>query len=316
MANDTKYPKRKNHSMKRWLFVMLFLMMACEIYAAERVPGTRVSIEPPTGFEQAKQFPGYVLRDTGSSIMITEIPAPFLEISKGFNSRTPQGMALISKDVVNIDGYEALLLNVDQNAYGMRFEKWIVVFGNEKETVMITAAFPKGKNELSDTLKQAVLSAQWNPNAKVDFFEGLTFKVAEYGGFKIANKVGNNLTLTFGGAFPVKNEDDPVIVVGALLIDSKMITDRKQFARKSVYQTATLSNFKILEESDVRVAALPGRRIIAKAKDTKTGHDRLLYSVYLYNSDECYVFNGIADFSKREEYQSIFSSILNSFSVN
>src|SRR5687768_6123448 len=85
------------------------------------VVGTKVSLKPPDGFTPSSQFPGYWLESLGSSIMITELPAPFAETSAGFSNPSElmkRGMSLLSKQEVKVNGYSGLLVQVKQNAFG------------------------------------------------------------------------------------------------------------------------------------------------------------------------------------------------------
>jgi hypothetical protein len=61
------------------LFLVAVLSVAtCGALYGEpvRVPGTRVSLNPPPGFSPAHQFPGFQNGDIQSSIMVTELPGP------------------------------------------------------------------------------------------------------------------------------------------------------------------------------------------------------------------------------------------------
>ncbi|WFP51167.1 hypothetical protein PL263_03860 [Methylomonas sp. EFPC3] len=68
---------------------VIYCVLACLLFAssanAEPVPGTSVSVTPPEGFTKAERFPGFMNEAIGASIMISEIPGPFAEVSGGFN---------------------------------------------------------------------------------------------------------------------------------------------------------------------------------------------------------------------------------------
>ncbi len=49
-----------------------------------KVPGTKVRLVPPTGLKPSERFPGFWDEETNSSIVITEMPAPYSEIATGF----------------------------------------------------------------------------------------------------------------------------------------------------------------------------------------------------------------------------------------
>jgi hypothetical protein len=45
-------------------------------------------------------------------------------------------MTLRGKEDVDLDGTAGVLLSITQSALGAQYAKWIVAFGNEKETRM------------------------------------------------------------------------------------------------------------------------------------------------------------------------------------
>ncbi len=129
---------------------------------AATVVGTHVSLIPPAGFTPSTQFPGYQFESLGSSIMITELPGPFAEASAGFSKPSElmkRGMSVLDKKEVKSNGQNGLLVKVEQNAYGTDYLKWLLIFGDEKEAVIITATFPKQyESELSEKMKASILS--------------------------------------------------------------------------------------------------------------------------------------------------------------
>ena len=130
------------------------------------IPGSRVSLPRPEGFEDAEEFPGFLQRSTGASIMVTEVPGPFSKCSAGFikSQLRARGMRLLKKKLGTAGMFPAALMNISQQAYGKKFLKWILVAGNETETVLITATFPLDKiteafktaNEDPDQLKVVI----------------------------------------------------------------------------------------------------------------------------------------------------------------
>src|SRR5687768_14607195 len=64
------------------------------------VRGTRVSMPVPAGFTEATSFSGFQQAATGSSVMVTELPAPFAQIASGMTPEQmgPRGMKLLSRE--------------------------------------------------------------------------------------------------------------------------------------------------------------------------------------------------------------------------
>lgn len=131
-------------------------------------PDVGMKLIRPDGFVEAKNFNGFQQPNTQSSVMALMIPGPFSETTGGFTVEEMKtcGMNLRSKENVEIDGMSGVLLNITQSAYGTEFTKWIVAFGNDAETRMVTAMFPKSREaELSIQLKSVVLSAKLDETA-------------------------------------------------------------------------------------------------------------------------------------------------------
>lgn len=113
---------------------------------AGQVPGTSVSITPPNGYVATDRFPGFMNEATGSSIMVSEIPGPYSEVTAGFNDKKrmqAQGMSLLGKSSVKLNGYTGMLLHVEQPAYGTLFNKWMVAVDRSGTTTLIVATYPE-----------------------------------------------------------------------------------------------------------------------------------------------------------------------------
>src|SRR5215468_10554391 len=69
-----------------------------------KVPGTKVSLVPPDGLKPSDQFPGFLDEETSSSIMITELPAPYSEMANGFTKEAlgARGMNLFSRKDISL----------------------------------------------------------------------------------------------------------------------------------------------------------------------------------------------------------------------
>lgn len=298
------------------LLTSVLISLSCCLLAKERVPGTQVELDVPDGFVKATQFPGFMLMDSGSSIMVTSIPGPFAETTKGFTKEglAPRGIKLISKEEHKVGGASGFLFHLSQRGRGMEFKKWLLVFGDASKTTLVTATFPVNvEDELSDVLKKSVLSTEWDTEVKVDFFEGLTFRVKESGSLKIANKVGNNLMLSVDGVIPLKNKSDPIVVVGASMSEDLKIPDVKLFSHRRLTKTKGLKNLEVLEEKGVKIDGLDGYFISAKG-DGAEGI-RYVEQCILVNDDGYYIFVAMAEAGQREKLKNDFRSILYSFKL-
>lgn len=297
---------------------LLFLLtLPATLHAVERVPGTKVSLEAPVGFESTTQYPGFVMPSTGASIMVTEMPAPYSELLKGMTSESmaTRGITLLEKSEVDAAAGKAHLLYVRQSAGDVEFLKWMLLFGTESESVMVMASFPVDyEKDLSELLKKTILSATWDPNAKIDLTEGLTFSVKESADLKIATKVGNMLTLTRDGITPQPDPAEPLLVVGSSLSEDWTVPgDKADYARERFIKMGPLVNATLTSEKTVKFDGLSGYLMEAEGKDKKSGTPLYAMQGMLFTTDGYYLLQAFVDVAEKEKYSKVFLTVLKSF---
>jgi hypothetical protein len=271
---------------------------------------------PPENFTPSKQFPGFIKLDDKASIVVTTVSGPYSKVTAGFNIQglASKKMKLIDKSNVTLGTENALYLKVSQVAYGEEYLKMIVICGDELETVLMVASYPKTvAGKLEQPLKNSLLSARWDKERRIDFFEGLTFRIKETGGLRIATKMGNNLVLTLYGKFPTVAPTDPVFIAGASLTENYTIPEHALFANKRLKQTQSIKNLEVISEGAVNIDNLKGWKILAKAVDLKTDITMFVYQVLLFNQEGYYIFQGYVDYDEMDKYKEIFETISQSF---
>jgi hypothetical protein len=291
--------------------------MSAASQAAVQVPGTQVSVAVPDGFESAKLFPGFQHGDTGSSIMITEMPAPF-DVVRGAMTQeglASRGMTLLSTEQVQIAGMDGLLVSASQEASGVAFRKWLGVFGTDSATVMVVAAFPEtAATRMSEPLKRTVMSAQWDMEADVGTFDGLTYRIQETTKLKIANRMSNMLTLTREGKPGPVPPNEPFLIVGSSISEVE-IQDVETFAKSRVKQTAEVKGISDIQGESMTIGGVPGYEIVATAKDAGSGTLVRLYQVIAVKGRTYYIVQGFVGESIADEYLGEFRKIAKSLSV-
>jgi len=208
----------------------------------------------------------------------------------------------------------AILMHVSQKAQGIEFLKWMAAVGDESETVLIVATFPKQFEKcLSTPMKQAILSVRWDKTLKMDLFEGLTFEISGAGDMKIATKMGNNVILTVSGDFPPKSREEPMVAVGASVSEDWKVPNQKEFAMERLKLSDFAKGITVLKEEGVTLSGLPGRTILATGSDMQTGKEKFIYHTLLYTEDGYYLFQGVCPLKDKSKFQGIFHKILQSF---
>ena len=103
----------------------------------QNIVGTKISLIPPKGFLKATNFLGLQQTQSGSTIMILDIPGPFAEVSKGLTKAgfLSQGVEVKEIENLTINNLPAILVTGEQNAYGNIYTKCVLCFGTDKETL-------------------------------------------------------------------------------------------------------------------------------------------------------------------------------------
>ena len=109
------------------------------------VPGSRVSLEPPPMLALSPELPGFLWDEMAASIAINQFQQPF-EQAAGALSREAiqsQGLEWIDSTAAEVSHHNAVLGRSRQLAAGIWFEKWLLLFGDEHEAVLVAATFPE-----------------------------------------------------------------------------------------------------------------------------------------------------------------------------
>lgn len=280
------------------------------------INGTRIILSPPANFNPSTQFPGYQLESHSSSIMVTEIPGAFAAATAGFSNPSElskREMSVLNKQEVKVDGQNGLLLKVEQTAYGTKFLKWLLIFGDEKETVMITATFPKRYEvELSEKMKASILTSQWERNKDVPPAEGLNFTVEEKSDLRLAKRISNMLVFTKNGIFPTTDVRDPLFIVGRS-ISKTAIPDNEEYARTRVLQISQAKDIRIEQLNKINIGNLNGYEIVANGKDAKSSQPMLIYQVMLFEERDYFLMQGLVGNENRQASIAIFKDMAKTF---
>lgn len=283
-----------------------------------RVPGTPVRLTPPPGFEKATHFPGWMMESSESTIVVTDLAgAPFREVVKGFSKAraAEKGMLILSSQEMKVGTRQGLLLHVSQMARGTAYLKWMLTFGDEANTTLVVATFPKAVAEqFSDVLKNAVLSTEWAAMENADPFEGLTFTVEEVGDLRIATRIGNNVLLSRKGVYPDKSPGAPMITIGSSLSENWEVPGNKRaFARARLSQIDVLTRPKISSEELVTIDGISGYLIRAEGTDRDTAGNLYAEQCILFTDHGYYISQALVGAEHKAAYEPRFRKVLESF---
>ena len=281
--------------------VVILLHVSPVVAQATRVTGTSVALAPPAGFVPSSRFPGFERADLQASIMVTEVPGPVADVSRGMTADglATRGMTLISSTRRLVDGRQSLLLKVSQPAGGMTVHKWMVVSGDAKATVMIVGTFPKEyEPAIGDAMRDSLLTARWAvAGAPPDHFEGLSFRVSPTASLKIAGRMSNMLMLTESGRIEPQGPTAAVFVAGTSIAAADL-SDLTAFAIARARQTKQLKDLHVSDQAAITIGGEAAYELVAAGTDIATGRRVTLYQVVLPDPQGYVLMQGLVASSR------------------
>lgn len=304
-----------NYTMKIKTLLLLFIAITNIAFGQTEkhkpITGTKYSIIPPEGFVPATNFSGFQNTSIGASIMVTEMPAPVQAINDGFTAGNlkSRNMTLIDKQTIAFNNGKATYIKLSQQANGTTYLKQILVFGDDKKTVLVNGIYPEAGNAIEGDIKKSLLTTSYNESQKDNPVDAVKFKIdVSNTDFKLARYMTGSLIYTTDGQIPTQK---PSFIVGNSI--AKVSSEnQKQYSIERLKKLPRGEFNDIKEITPVQIDNLNGYEIVAKGK-TKNAKDELVYQVMLFNdTGEYFIMVGTstADFENRLK---IFKSIAKTF---
>ena len=300
-----------------WFGVLLVLSQHASLASTVSFPEVGLSITAPAEFTRAESFHGFQQDSTGASLVLASLPGAYREVVSGFTSAglASQGMTLIKKDSVQIHGQDGLLLSLSQEAYGVVYQKWLVVFGDNELTYLVTANFPETVASLvGDKLKNSALSVK--PIALESGSGALDFRITPVAGLKETDSpgaLGKFVAYTQTGSFPTETPDEPIFIA-APSAGQPPVSDPVAYAENRLLKTAGIKDISVKSKEPIELDGVAGVKIFADGVQDQTNTPFFVYQVMLFYEAGGYLLMiGMAPSNVLEEYAQIFEATANSF---
>jgi len=281
----------------------------------KEVRGSKISLIPPPEFSVATNFLGFQHTATNSSIMILDVPGPYAEIAKSLTTENllKQGVIVQEIEQITMNGLPSMLITGQQTAYDLDFKKFTLVFGTDKESIMINGIVPLADSSRTEWVKKSVLSTVYDAAKVLNPLDAVDFQVSTLDtDFVFAKSMSNMLIYNRDGKVPVETADKASLVV-AKAISKVAIPDKKEYAINRI-KILPVQISKIFETNPIEINGLEGFEIIAEGVNRKTGEKEQAYQVMLFKDSTYYILFGSsqADF---EANLVVFKKIARTFKL-
>jgi hypothetical protein len=301
----------------------LSLLLVCLTTSAVKadpvaIPGSRVQMEPPPGFEPADRFQGFASLETGASIMVTEMPTGAKQMLANMTAAELRkgGMTLLDRDDRAFDGLDGAMVRIAQNAQGQEWLKQMAVFGDEKTTYMVVASYPKDSDEELVAAITTSLTGLQVSDAPANPEEALLFQLTPSGDMKLAMAMSGTAMYSKGGVRVGKNHSAPAFVVGPAATAGLVQLERTAaFAETRLKQTATIRDIAVRETAALDVDGLSGFETTASAIDDDSSAELFVYQALLFDEKGYFLMQGIGRRADEKRYLPIFKQMSRSFKL-
>lgn len=275
------------------------------------IPGTKCSMVPPAGFVAGTNFTGFQHVESGSSIMVNELPAPYQTMTDGFTAEAlkSRGMTLLNKEPIDFNGGKATWIQVSQPANGTTYLKQILLFGDEKQTVIVNGIYPETEKSMAPQLKAALLSTVYISSQPDNAEESANFSIQVAGtGFSYVQAISGTLLYSLDGKIPTER---PTFLVGGSLA-KVAVADQENYSIARLKKLPRGESMTIRISRPVKIDQLNGYEIEAEGK-TKDNTPALVYQVMLFTGNGYYyILVGNAS-EEQEKNLELFKKMAGSF---
>lgn len=264
-----------------FLFLLIGQLSFAQNATLVQVPGTKCSLIPPKDFVPASNFAGFQNAVIGASIMINELPAAYTTLIKGFTKDALQskGMNLVSNQSIDFSQGKATLMQVTQEARGVVYIKQMLIFGDDKTSIIVNGIYPQSSKDIAAEMQKALLSIVYNSKQSDDPLAAVSFTIDTRGSNYIVTKfMSGGLLYTVDGKIPTEK---PILIVTPSL--ATIPADRqKTYAEGRIKAMPGGESTTIKTVNEISIDDMNGYEIIANGK-TKAGGRELIYQVMIFD---------------------------------
>lgn len=288
-----------------------FARLAEPVTGMWSAPGSPLRLRKPPGFEPSDAFPGLVQAAGAGSIMVQQLPAPYLELTAGFagDALLARGMDLKATEDREIAGRRAKLLRVSQPAGGQAFEKWILLLDLDGNTAIAMATWPAHDDPaLGDQLRETLLGIKLADDPKRA--QGAGFKLGTTPLLREAPSWGGMTIYTPDGLFVPGKPGAALFLAGHGLRDLRDEKVRQAFATEHIGQVDQgLSGLSITTQRPTTLAGLPGWETQAVGRERNGGQSKALWETILFDQGRYVVLTGSSSETDAPTYVPAFQAL-------
>ena len=268
-----------------------------------------VSLSPPAGFIQDPTFSGFKHEKLRATIMMVEMPRPF-NMETGFTEGDSaiNGMKVISRKQVEVDGRKGLLCQLNRKAAMRDFTQWMLVLPNSNYTTAVSGTYlTKDEETLSTPIKESLLTVHIGDNEK-QLLQSLPFEVTmNDGSFYLAKVLSTpSVIYTKDGIWSDSSMSSTSLYAGRSLHSKKQIAATERYALEHFVKMCP--DCMVDSVTNIKVDSLSGFEVWGRSGSTQ----KLKYQSMLFEDHTYYLIVGTA-IDNQDQNLATFRSVMKTF---
>lgn len=262
------------------------------------VVGTKIKLIPPRGFIESKTYTGFQHELAGSSIVITEVPGEVNRNMIGFDKKylIKSGVIVEKQIFYKINGFDALLIEGKQVAYGKTYYKIMLLIGDIYRSYLISASIPSevSQKHIAE-VKESVLAVIYDPKISSELSDRFDFTVDVSGtGLKKGNLMLSSLTYSDDGNIPSKTKEKTSMTIRKSTIGKALSEAEKITLCKKLFE-----NYPLEWDDEVKqepkpfdIGNLKGYEMYSLGMHKEMYIKEFIYQTIIFDNLDYYVITG------------------------
>lgn len=288
------------------------MLIAAVAQAQEKqtiVKGTKCTIDMPKDFQMATKFHGIEHTATGSSILITEFPSSYEELTASLTGEALSKRGVIVDKIkdTTINSIKGRIVHAHQESGSIIYLKRIYVFGSATYSVLAMGTFPM-TSKLEPTILPALYSVKYNDAANENPEAAAKYSIdAKNTAFRFTKSLSGTLLYTTdnkipsdGDLFMISNSSSPA-----------QVDNRRLYAEERLKTIPGGANYILDQTAAITIDGLQGYEVLAHKITPK--EKEYAYEVILFDAEgRYYLMLGITS-TESKNYDQRFRSLAQTF---
>jgi hypothetical protein len=256
------------------------------------IPGTRLYVIPPAGFEVSKPFLGFKKGENSMIDVFDLVGGDFYTNAATFSKEEfeKKGAKVFDFKEIKVDGYPAKFIKVQGDGTAKSYQ---LVFGDSTFSTMVIAAYPVNDEKTGNDILNSFNSIYYDKSQKVDPLATANFSLDEkVSKFKFFKYTSTLYFYTINGIDNSSNQNAPVVLVYQLPKDNTMTSKSIAEMMISKSQQYGFTNLELKNISTEKINGYDTYQI--EEYGQLNGINTLIYYCVSTHLDKAIAIQGIA----------------------